>query len=71
MEYSSWEANRSLASQEIPRILYNPKIHYSTHKRPPPIAILGQINPSYQTTNPRLRPCKIFGNVVSFMVRIC
>ena len=29
MEHSrSWEANRFSASQEIPRILYNPKIHY-------------------------------------------
>jgi hypothetical protein len=28
----SWEANRFSASQEIPRILYNPKVHYCTHK---------------------------------------
>ena len=28
----SWEANWFAASQEIPRISRNPKIHYRTHK---------------------------------------
>ena len=41
----SWEANWSAASQEIPRISRNPKFHYRTHKRPPPVSILGQPNP--------------------------
>ena len=40
----SWEANRFVASQEIPRISRNPKVHYRTHKRPPPVSILGQPN---------------------------
>ena len=31
----SWEANWFAASQEIPRISRNPKVHCRTHKRPP------------------------------------
>ena len=38
----SWEANWFAASQEIPRILWSPKVHYRTHKRPTPVSILGQ-----------------------------
>ena len=41
----SWEANWFAASQEIPRISRNPKVHYGTHKRLPTVCILDQPNP--------------------------
>jgi len=46
----SWEANWFATSQEIPRISRNPKVHYRTHKRPPPVSILGQLNPVHTPT---------------------
>ena len=41
----SSEANWFAASQEISRISRNPKVHYRTHKPPPPVSILGQPYP--------------------------
>jgi hypothetical protein len=50
----SWESNWFAANQEIPRFSRNPKVHYRTHKRPPPASILGQPNPAHIPTSPLL-----------------
>ena len=57
----TWAANWFAASQEIPRISRNPKVHYRTHKRPPPVFFPGQPSPLHMTTSQLL---EIHSNII-------
>jgi hypothetical protein len=41
----SWETNSHSASQEIPRLLQGPYIHYRVHKSSPLAPVRRQMNP--------------------------
>ena len=65
MEQSpSCKANRFSSSQEIPRILWNPKVHYRIHKWLPPFSILCQLDPVH-TPTPRFLEIHLFISVTN------
>jgi len=48
MEQSpSWKANTHTASQEIPHLLWNPKVNYLVHKGPSLVLPLSQAHPAH------------------------
>ena len=51
----SWEANQFSASQEIHRILWNPKVHCRIHNSPPPAPILSRLDPVLTLTSDFLK----------------
>jgi len=62
MEQSpSWETNWFSASQEIPRIIWNPKVRYRIHNCPPPVPIQSQLD---RVHTPTFQFMKIHLNII-------
>ena len=57
----SWQANRFSEGQEIPRILWNPKVHCRIHQIRPTVPALSRINPVH---GPKSHFLKIHFNII-------
>jgi hypothetical protein len=64
---SSWEANSHSASQEIPRLLWNPNVYYRVYKSPPLVPTQSQMHPVHNFT-PNFP--KINSNILSSHLRL-
>jgi hypothetical protein len=61
MGQSPWEVNSHSASQEIPRLLWNPKVHYRVRNSPPLTPVLSQMHPVHSFPSYFL---KIHSNII-------
>ena len=64
---SFWEANRFSGCQEIPRILWNPPVHYPIYNCRPRVPILSQFNPVHAPISHFLN---IHLNIIPLYVRV-
>jgi len=63
----AWEANRFSASQEIPGILYNPKLQYCIHKCPSSVPLPSHLDP----VHPQHPPSRISIIILYTYLHLC